>query len=90
MIGKYGEQYKGIGKEPINIANLPVSIDCIGSFGSPTSDSKRAMITNAVTEILICIYSFSGKTDVEIFLEFGKELLERYADGREIETQIID
>lgn len=89
-IGKDGEQYKGIGKELINIANLPVLTDSIGSFGSPTSDSERAMITNNAIEILICIYSFSGKTDVEIFLEYCKELLERYAGGREIETLIID
>lgn len=90
MIGNEGEQYKGIGKELINIDNLPVLTDSISSFGSPTSDSERAMITNDVNEILICIYSFSGKTDVEIFLKHGIELLEKYATGRDIETQIID
>ena len=56
-----------IGKELINIANLPVLTDSIGSFGSPTSDSERAMITNNVNKILICIYSFSGKADIETF-----------------------
>ena len=71
-----------IGKELINIANLPVLTDSIGSFGSPTSDSERAMITNNVNKILICIYSFSGKADVEVFLKYGRELLERYATGR--------
>lgn len=39
MIGKKDEQYKGIGKEQINIENLPVLTDSIGSFGSPTSSS---------------------------------------------------
>lgn len=48
MIGKEGEQYKGIGKGDISIENLPVLTDSIGSFGSPTSDSERAMITSNV------------------------------------------
>lgn len=88
-IGKEGSRYKGIGKELINIEHLPVLTDSIGSFGSSTSDSERAMITNDVREILMCIYSFSGRTDIEEYLEYGKELLERYANGKEIETKII-
>lgn len=89
MIGKKDEQYKGIGKEQINIESLPVLADSIGSFGSPTSDSERAMITNNVSEILMCIFSFSGKTDIEEYLEYGKQLLEKYANGRAIEIKII-
>lgn len=89
MIGKEGEQYKGIGKDFINIANLPVLTDSLGSFGSPTSDSERAMIGNDANKILMCIYSFSGKSDVEEVLKYAKELLEKYAFGSDIETQII-
>ncbi|WP_238883906.1 B3/4 domain-containing protein [Clostridium sp. YIM B02551] len=90
VIGKEGEQYKGIGKENINIANLPVLADSLGSFGSPTSDSERAMITDNVSEILICIFCFSGKTNMEEYLEYGKDLLERYANGRDINTKVIE
>ncbi|OOM75429.1 B3/4 domain protein [Clostridium puniceum] len=90
MIGKEGEQYKGIGKELINIDNLPVLTDSISSFGSPTSDSERAMITYNVNEILICVYSFSGKTDIETFLKYGIKLLEKHAAGSDIEAQIIE
>ncbi|GFZ33208.1 tRNA-binding protein [Clostridium zeae] len=89
-IGKEGEQYKGIGKENINIANLPVLADSVGSFGSPTSDSERAMITNNVSEILMCIFSFSGKNDIEEYLEYGKKLLEKYAKGKDIKIRIIE
>ena len=56
--------------------------DSIGSFGSPTSDSERAMITNDVNKILICIYSFSGKADIETLLKYSIKLLEKYATGR--------
>lgn len=90
MIGKEGDQYKGIGKENINIENLPVLTDSIGGFGSPTSDSERAMIANNVSEILMCIFSFSGKADIEEYLEYGKQLLERHAYGKDIKTKIID
>lgn len=89
MIGKKDEQYKGIGKEQINIENLPVLTDFIGSFGSPTSDSERAMITSNASEILMCIYSFSGKTDIDEYLKYGKELLEKYANGKDIKIEII-
>lgn len=90
MIGKEGEQYKGIGKDLLNIGNLPVLTDSISGFGSPTSDSERAMITSNVNEILICIYSFSDKTDIETFLKYGIELLEKFANGKDIKTQIIE
>jgi DNA/RNA-binding domain of Phe-tRNA-synthetase-like protein len=90
MIGKEGEQYKGIGKGYISIENLPVLTDFISGFGSPTSDSERAMITNSAREILMCIYSFSGKTDIDEYLAYAKELLEKYATGNDFEINIIE
>ena len=33
-IGKEGEKYQGIGKEIINIENLPVFADDLGAYGS--------------------------------------------------------
>ena len=90
IVGKKGEQYKGIGKELISIENLPVLSDSISSFGSPTSDSERAMITNDANEILMCIFSFSGKTELEEYLIYARELLEKHANGKEIEIKIIE
>ena len=89
MIGKKDEQYKGIGKDRINIENLPVLTDSVGSFGSPTSDSERAMITSNTSEILMIIYSFSGSTDIDEYLKYGKEILEKYANGKDIKIKII-
>lgn len=34
--GKSEEKYKGIGKDDINIENLPILADNEGAFGSPT------------------------------------------------------
>lgn len=88
-IGKEGEQYKGIGKEILNIEHLPVLRDAVSSFGSPTSDSERAMIKDDAREVLMCIYSFSGKDCIEEYLKYAKGLLERYAGGKDIEVKII-
>lgn len=89
MVGKIGEQYKGIGKETINIENLPVLADALGSFGSPTSDSARAMVTNVADEILMCIFSFSGKENIEEYLQSAEQLLKKYAHGCVLEMKII-
>ncbi len=88
-IGKEGQKYKGIGKDLINIENLPVLSDEISTFGSPTSDSERAMITNDVSEIIMCIYSFSGKQEIEEYLKYAKELLEKYASAKNISIKVI-
>jgi DNA/RNA-binding domain of Phe-tRNA-synthetase-like protein len=85
-----GEEYKGIGKEMINIGNLPVLSDALGRFGSPTSDSQRAMITAGTREILMCIYSFGGRDEVADCLCYASGLLQKYAAGKEIEAGIID
>lgn len=88
-IGQEGERYKGIGKELINIENLPVLSDSNGSFGSPTSDSERAMVINEASEIIMYLYSFSGGTYLEEYVGLAKELLEQYASGKNIKTKII-
>lgn len=89
-VGEEGEKYKGIGKYLINIENLPVLSDSISTFGSPTSDSERAMITNDANEIIMCIYSFSGKDEVISYLNYGKELLEKYGNAKNISIKVIE
>ena len=88
-VGEEGQKYKGIGKDLINIENLPVLCDEISTFGSPTSDSERAMITNDVKEIIMCIYSFSGEEELENHLEEAKLLLIKYADATDISIKVV-
>ena len=59
-IGAAGESYKGIGKDLINIESLPVFADAAGPFGSPTSDSERAMVTLQTRKVLMVVFSFTG------------------------------
>lgn len=88
-IGKEGEQYQGIGKELINIEKLPVFVDDIGPYGSPTSDSTRAMITENSKEILTVIISFNGKNGLDESVELAKEYLIKYANAEDVNSIIV-
>ena len=89
-IGEAGETYKGIGKEEIKIAALPVLADEQGAIGSSTSDSERAMITEDAQEVLTLIYSFSDNQDLEKALESGRRYLEQYAKTSGIQSWIVE
>lgn len=91
-IGKQGELYKGIGKEAVNVANLPVFADAIGPFGSPTSDSERAMITLNTKRVMMIIISFTGRDRLEDQLQRTANLLCDYAGAskEQIETVIVE
>src|ERR1041385_2295082 len=84
-IGAAGESYKGIGKDLINIESLPVFADATGPFGSPTSDSERAMVRLETRKILMVIFSFSGAEGLERWIERASELLGQYSGGEGID-----
>lgn len=87
-IGKKGESYKGIGKDIINTENLPVFSDEFGAYGSPTSDSEKAMINNDSKNILTVLIAFSDDANLEGYMEKAVEILEKYVGARNIETYI--
>jgi len=91
-IGKPGESYKGIGKEIVNIADLPVFVDQKGPFGSPTSDSERTMITLDTEKVMIVIISFTGQEHLKGQLQRTTNLLCNYAGAvrEEVESVIIE
>lgn len=88
-VGAAGESYKGIGKDLINIENLPVFADAAGAFGSPTSDSERAMVRLETRKILMVIFSFTGAEGLEIWVERASELRNRYSGAEGIETSLV-
>ncbi len=88
-IGKEGERYQGIGKEMVNIENLPVFIDDLGAYGSPTSDSTRAMITEKSKEILTILISFNGRKNLEKSVDVAKKYLTKYANAENISSIIV-
>ena len=87
--GRPGESYKGIGKGPINIAELPVFCDSNGPFGSPTGDSERAMIKATTTRILTAIFGFDGSGSLATWAQRAISLLTRHADGSDLSFEIV-
>lgn len=87
--GREGETYKGIGKYDLNLEDLPIFADEAGPHGSPTSDSERTMVTAATEHIAAIIVSFGGADGLESSCQRMAELLQQYAEGREIHIEIV-
>ncbi|HSK43687.1 MAG TPA: phenylalanine--tRNA ligase beta subunit-related protein [Candidatus Binatia bacterium] len=88
-IGSAGESYKGIGKDLINIESLPVFADAAGAFGSPTSDSERAMVRLETQKVLMVVFSFTGSDGLKRWMNRAGELLRQYCGGKGIETSLV-
>jgi DNA/RNA-binding domain of Phe-tRNA-synthetase-like protein len=91
-IGRPGESYKGIGRDMINVSALPVYADELGPFGSPTSDSERAMVTPDAVSLLMIITSFAGVADLARDMDYARSLLQAYAAAPDapVETLIVE
>lgn len=87
--GVAGEYYKGIGKEIVSIAELPVFADADGPFGSSTSDSERSMIREETEDILMVIISFAGEAGLPEHLLRAAALLRRHAGACDIATGMV-
>jgi len=79
--GADGEAYDGIGKEQLNLDGLPVLADAEGPFGSPTSDSRRTMVTDATSEVLAVVFGVTGRRELEPAMEMLSDLLRRHCAG---------
>src|SRR6266404_690600 len=87
--GRAGETYKGIGKYDLNLEGLPLFADTVGPHGSATSDSERTMVTAATKEVLAVIVSLGGAENLERWTQRLGALLQQYASGTEIATNIV-
>lgn len=89
-LGQSGDGYEGIGKGFIDMERMLLLTDDQGPFGSPTSDSHRAMIGETSTEILTVIYCFSDRIDLPAALERAAGQLTEFAAARELATWIVE
>ena len=56
-LGEEGEEYAGIRKDVVHVANRITVADDRGPFGNPTSDSARTMVTPATHDGLVIVYA---------------------------------
>jgi len=83
-----GEGYQGIGKDFLDMENMPVLADADGIFGSSMSDSRRAMVTEKTKDVLAVIYCFEDAVDLEALLSRAAQAFARYCTVEGMETWI--
>ncbi|MGB4567710.1 MAG: phenylalanine--tRNA ligase beta subunit-related protein [Dysgonamonadaceae bacterium] len=83
-VGKAGEKFEGIGRGLLNIEGLPVYRDEQGGIGTPTSDEERTKIDSDTSRLLMIINAYSGKQGLPEAVDYGVELLKKYAHAQEI------
>ena len=87
--GREGESYKGIGNGAINLQGLPVLCDAEGPFGSPTSDSERAMITHGPHRVAMVLMSFGGGVHMERHLDYAAGLVDACCGASNLELHRV-
>lgn len=83
-IGTNDDIYYGIGRGLINVSNIPLYVDEVSPFGSPTSDTERTSITDATTKILLMVICFD-ELDKDIIEEISLNIFKKYAYAKNIE-----
>ena len=85
-----GEAYEGIGKEMLNIHQLPVLRDEKGAIGTPTSDEVRTAIRRDTTHFFMNINGYTGKADLEPALAYSMHLLKKYVAASDLVIKIVE
>ena len=83
-IGTNDDIYYGIGRGLINVSNIPLYVDEVSPFGSPTSDTERTSIDFNTTKILLMVICFDD-LDKDIIEELSLKTFKDYAYAQNIE-----
>ena len=88
--GLPGESYAGIGKDVVDLENMPLLADDRGPVGSPTSDSTRAMVRLESRRLLTVIYAFSPRTELERALDIAVSRFSELAGAENMAYGIVE
>ncbi len=88
--GRPGESYPGIGKDAVDLENMPLLADGEGPVGSPTSDSTRAMVTSDSRRFLTVIYCFSSRKALADALLLACSRFQTLAGAEELDSGVIE
>lgn len=81
-IGRENEVYEGIGKSLISLEGRPILADARGPFGSPISDSTRAMVTTETQDIHLVVFAPDvSREGLHAIVERTAERMAQYNDG---------
>lgn len=87
--GQKGQKYVGTSNRSVDLENLPVLSDESGPFGSPTSDSQRALIKDDTQYLMTVIFSFDGPSSLGYQLSSLERLLSENAEAQNVQKMII-
>ena len=88
-IGTENDIYYGIGRGLINVTNIPLYVDEVSPFGSPTSDTERTSTTSETKKILLMVICFD-ELDKDIIDQISVEVFKKYAYANNInEVKVI-
>ena len=88
-VGEEGEEYNGIGRGQLNIAEMPVYRDAVGGVATPTSDEERTKITIDTCTLQMNINGFGPEMPMDEAVAWSVELLRKYAGATDVETMIV-
>jgi len=82
QLGRENAAYEGIGKSLISLEGKMLLADEQGAFGSPISDSTRAMVTEQTRDIQLVVFAADVATEsLRLILTLTAERLSRYNGG---------
>lgn len=84
-----GEMAEAIGRGEMNFEHLPVFSDDIGSFGSPTSDTARTMVTPQARRIVMVLIAFEQRGDMDALLVSAEALVAELSGGEHVLTGTV-
>jgi DNA/RNA-binding domain of Phe-tRNA-synthetase-like protein len=90
--GNEGEHYPSTKKRTMDLAQLPLLADDLGPFGSPTSDSDRALIRPETKRVVSIIYAFDDDREDSSLLAQLNQLrshFERFCGAENCRTSIV-
>jgi DNA/RNA-binding domain of Phe-tRNA-synthetase-like protein len=82
--GAAGEVYTGTTKRDVTLDGITLLCDRSGPFGSPYSDSQRALIGEDTKNIAMVIYSFDGEEGLVEELATAASLLREYVSATNV------
>lgn len=90
-LGAAGEEYAGIRKDVVHVAERLTLADALGPFGNPSSDSARTMVQPGASRVLVVIYSPAqvpaGRLSAVV--ETTSRRIVQFAGGRETGRLVV-
>ncbi len=90
-LGRENEVYEGIGKSLVSLEGKLILSDAVGAFGSPISDSTRAMVTSDTRDIHLVMFAPDVSHDgLHAIVQRAAERMRKYNGGEVLNLQIND